>query len=122
MAATACAEPAAFVGITLPKVCNASRRSSFGDVAVVAFLVVQCLDGAFTYVGVSAYGLGVEGNPIVAGLMAQLGHGAGLLSAKLTASFLGICLHLRQVHVAVAVLTGFYLTAAIAPWSLILFF
>ena len=34
-----------------------SPRCRFGDVAVLSFLVVQCLDGAFTYLGVSFWGL-----------------------------------------------------------------
>jgi hypothetical protein len=71
---------------------------------------------------VSVFGLGLEANPIVAGLMTHLGHGAGLLSAKMMAAFLGILLHCGQVHVAVAALTGFYAAAAIAPWTMILFF
>jgi hypothetical protein len=54
--------------------------------------------------------------------MTHLGHGPGLLSAKMMAAFLGICLHVREVHLAVAVLTGFYAAAALAPWTLILFF
>jgi hypothetical protein len=88
----------------------------------VAFLLVQCFDGVFTYVGVSAFGLGIEANPLVAGLMTHLGLGAGLLSAKMTAAVLGILLHCRQVHLVVAVLTGFYAAAAIGPWAMILFF
>jgi hypothetical protein len=110
------------VGISLPKVRKAPQSSLFGDLVLVAFLLVQCFDGVFTYVGVSAFGLGIEANPVVAGLMAHLGLGAGLLSAKITAGFLGILLHYRQVHLAVAVLTGFYAAAAIAPWTMILFF
>ena len=89
---------------------------------LVAFLLVQCFDGVFTYVGVTAFGLGIEANPVVAGLMAQFGHAGGLLGAKVMAAVLGICLHLRKVHLAVAMLTGFYAAAAIAPWTLILFF
>jgi uncharacterized membrane protein len=122
MSSAAWATPASSVGISLPKVGKRPRPSLFGDVVLVAFLLVQCFDGVFTYVGVSIFGLGIEANPIVAGLMAHLGHGLGLLSAKVTAAFLGICLHLRQVHLAVALLTGFYAAAALAPWTLILFF
>jgi hypothetical protein len=122
MSTASFATPASFVGISVPKVRNRSRRSLFGDVVLVAFLLVQCCDGVFTYVGVAAFGLGIEANPIVAGLMAHLGHGPGLLSAKVMAVFLGICLHLREVHLAVAMLTGFYAAAAVAPWALILFF
>jgi hypothetical protein len=122
MAATAYAAQATFVGISLPKVRNTAQPSLFGDIVLVAFLLVQCLDGVFTYVGVSTFGLDIEANPIVAGLMTHLGHGPGLLSAKMMAGFLGICLHFREVHLAVAVLTGFYAAAALAPWTLILFF
>lgn len=96
--------------------------SVFGKVALAIFLLMQCLDGLLTYVGVSAFGIAIEGNPIVAALMTELGHGAGLVSAKVVASALGVCLHLHQIHSVVALLAGFYLTAAVAPWTLILFF
>lgn len=86
------------------------------------FLLMQLLDGVFTYVGVSAFGIGIEGNPIVAALMMHMGHGLGLLSAKVAAAVLGVCLHLHEIHSVVALLAGFYLTAAVAPWTLILFF
>lgn len=122
MSTTAYAADPSIVGISLPKVRNAPPSSLFGDVVLVAFLLVQCFDGVFTYVGVSVFGLGIEANPVVAGLMTHLGHGAGLLSAKMMAALLGILLHCRQVHVAVAVLTGFYAAAAVAPWAMILFF
>ena len=122
MANTAYALHQSFVGISLPKVRKAAQPSRFGDIVLVAFLLVQCFDGVFTYVGVASFGPGIEANPVVAGLMAYLGYGPGLLSAKMMAAFLGICLHFRQVHLAVAVLTGFYAAAAIAPWTLILFF
>ena len=122
MAATAYAAQASFVGISLPKVRNTTQQTLFGDLVIVAFLLVQCLDGVFTYVGVSAFGLAIEANPVVSGLMTHLGHGPGLLSAKMVAAFLGICLHFREVHLAVAMLTGFYAAAALAPWTLILFF
>jgi hypothetical protein len=121
MAATASAAQASLVGIQLPKVRNTAQGSLFGDLVLVAFLLVQCFDGVFTYVGVSAFGLAIEGNPIVAGLMTHLGHGPGLLSAKMVAVFLGICLHVREVHLAIAILTGFYAAAALAPWTVILF-
>jgi hypothetical protein len=121
MAAMALADPAALFGTGLPKVRNTVQRSPFGDFALIAFLLAQCFDGVFTYVGVVAFGIGIEANPVVAGLMSHLGHGPGLLSAKTMAALLGICLHLRQVHGAVAVLTGFYVAAAIAPWALLLF-
>jgi len=97
-------------------------RIRFGDVVVVAFLVAQCLDGIFTYVGVTTFGNGIEANPLIAALMIHLGHGIALLVAKAIAAGLGIALHLRGVHAAVAVLVVFYVATAVLPWIAILFF
>ena len=123
MAARAGAVEATYCGPFLPKVWKAPlSRSYFGDLALVAFLLVQGLDGFYTYLGVATYGLHIEANPIVSTLMAYFGEAAGLVGAKALASVLGICLYFCEVHAVVALLTGFYLTAAIAPWTLILFF
>ena len=93
----------------------------FGDLAVIAFLLAQVSDGVLTYIGVSTYGLSVEGNPLIAWLMASLGEGPGLATAKVTAGGFGIALHMAGVHKAVALLAGFYLVVAIAPWVTILY-
>ena len=99
-----------------------SGRPSFvGDLVVVVFLLAQCFDGVFTYVGVVTFGLGIEANPLIATLMNTFGHGVALTGAKMIAATLGICLHLRQIHGAVAVLAGFYIVVAIVPWVMILF-
>ena len=98
------------------------RRSLFGDVVLVVFLLAQCFDGVFTYVGVMSFGIGIEANPIISTLMVHLGHGTALMSAKIVAAVLGIGLHLRQVHSAVALLAVFYIAAAILPWTVLLFF
>ena len=97
------------------------RRSLFGDAVVIVFLLAQCFDGVFTYVGVLTYGLSIEANPLIATLMDTFGHGVALTGAKMVAAALGICLHLRQIHSAVAVLAGFYVVVAIVPWIMILF-
>jgi hypothetical protein len=97
------------------------NRQWFGDIALVVFLLAQALDGVLTYIGVSTHGLGMEGNPLIAWLMAQMGEGAGLATAKLTAGAFGIALHLSAVHRAVALLAAFYFVVAIAPWTMILF-
>jgi uncharacterized membrane protein len=127
MADTAYADPAVFLAPArrpwTPAVTRAPiiQRSLFGDIVLVVFLLAQCFDGVFTYVGVMVYGAGIEANPLIAGLMDAMGHGPGLAIAKLAAAALGIALHLRHVHSAVMVLAGFYLVAAIIPWSVILF-
>ena len=123
MSAQAYAHLAPFVGTAVPTHWNpAFQRSAFGDVALVLFLLAQCFDGVFTYVGVISFGVAVEANPILAALMTTFGHGPALAGAKVVASVLGICLHVREVHGAVALLTGFYVAVAIVPWTAILFF
>ncbi len=91
--------------------------SRFGNAIVVAFLIVQCLDGVFTYLGVTIWGPGIEANPIVSSAVGLVGLGAGLATAKLLAVGLGIVLHLRRVHNLVALLTAIYICAAIIPWT-----
>ena len=98
-----------------------SNSRLFGDVAVIVFLLAQASDGVLTYIGVSLYGYGIEGNPVIAWLMTQMGHGPALATAKLTAGGFGIALHLSAVHKAVAALAGFYVVVAIIPWVAILF-
>ena len=101
---------------------GATKRSLFGDVALLLFLVAQMLDGVLTYVGVSVYGPHMEGNPLIGWMMANMGHGPALATAKVTAGFFGIALHLSAVHKAVAMLTAFYLAVAVLPWLAVLFY
>jgi hypothetical protein len=123
MSATGYAEPGTFFGTSVPTVWSLQpRRVLFGDVVVVAFLLTQCFDGIFTYIGVTTFGPGIEANPLIGALMLHLGHGPALLTAKAMSASLGIALHLRRIHGAVALLAGFYLSAAILPWIAILFF
>jgi hypothetical protein len=99
-----------------------TSRNTFGDVALIAFLLAQASDGVLTYVGVSIYGLRVEGNPVIGWLMSAMGQGPALATAKLTAGFFGVALHLSSVHRAVALLAGFYIAVAVLPWLAILFY
>lgn len=120
---TGYANPETIWGTALPKVWKPSRTGSpsrFGDVVLVLFLLAQGLDGVFTYIGVLTFGIGIEANPLIAGLIGHFGEGVGLLVAKSVAAGLGIALHIRHVHAAVALLAAFYIAVAIAPWSAIL--
>ena len=98
-----------------------TRRYLFGNIALAAFLLAQVLDGVLTYVGVNTYGPHIEGNPLIAWMMANLGDALGLAAAKVTAGGFGVVLHLSGVHMAVALLTAFYFAVAIVPWVAILF-
>jgi nitrate reductase gamma subunit len=97
-------------------------RSRFGDIIIIVFLLAQCLDGVFTYIGVLTYGTAIEANPLMTALMSVVGHAPALAGSKTVAAGLGICLHVRQVHGAVALLALFYVIVAIVPWMTILFF
>jgi uncharacterized membrane protein len=99
-----------------------TRRDRFGDIALIAFLIAQASDGVLTYVGVTSYGLHMEANPIIGWLMASIGQGAALASAKVAAGLFGIALHLSSVHRAVAALALLYLAVAVLPWLAILFY
>jgi hypothetical protein len=92
-------------------------KSLFGDLTVVGFLLVQCLDGVFTYLGVSIWGPAIEANPLISSAMAGAGIAVGIGGAKMIAVAFGIMLHLRRIHALVALLTALYFTAAILPWT-----
>lgn len=98
------------------------RTAWFGNVVVIAFLLAQACDGVLTYVGVSVYGLHMEGNPILGWMMAAMGQGPALAAAKGVAGVFGIALHLGSVHRVVAALAAFYVAVAVVPWIAILFF
>src|SRR5262245_63417446 len=95
------------------------RPSRAGDLIVVGFVLVQCLDGVFTYLGITLWGVGVEGNPLVSAFVSTAGLGAGLAGAKLIAVAFGILLHLKHAHHLVAFLTAVYVAVAILPWTAI---
>jgi len=90
-----------------------------GDVAVVGFLLVQVLDGMFTYLGVTIWGLHIEANPLISSAVEYAGLGRAVVGAKLAAILFGILLHVRRVHSLVALLTAFYLVVAILPWAVL---
>lgn len=92
-------------------------RSAFGDLAVIGFLLVQVLDGVFTYLGVRIWGPTIEANPVISSAMALAGLAGGLAGTKAIAMAFGIVLHLRRVHNLVAALTLVYLGVAILPWT-----
>jgi Domain of unknown function (DUF5658) len=92
-------------------------RSRFGDLVVVIFMVMQCLDGIFTYMGVRIWGPAIEANPLVSSAMSTAGVAAGLGGAKMMAIGFGMVLHLRRVHNVVALLTAIYFAVAILPWA-----
>ena len=98
-----------------------TKSGLFGNLAVLGFLFVQCLDGIYTYLGVSIWGASIEANPLIRTAVELGGLGLGLGGIKMLAVALGILLHLRRIHIPVALLTAIYLVAAIVPWTYLFF-
>ena len=114
--------PASFSGTAVPKLWNFSvRRSLFGDVVLLVFLLAQCLDGVFTYVGVKTYGIGIEANPLISVDDGLRRAWRGADGRQTIAGCSASAFTLGQVHGAVALLALFYLAVAVFPWMTILF-
>ena len=96
-----------------------SPHGVFGDLAMLVFVVVQGMDGALTYLGLHIWGMSIEANPLVSSAVSMAGVGGGLAAAKLFAVGLGIVLHLRRIHLIVALLSAFYIAVAILPWTVL---
>jgi hypothetical protein len=92
-------------------------KSRFGDFVVVGFVLMQCLDAVFTYLGVTIWGPAIEANPLISSAMGAAGVVAGLGAAKAVAIGFGCLLHLHRVHNLVALLTAIYFAVAILPWT-----
>lgn len=93
-----------------------SRRLSRDELIWLAFVVIQALDGALSYVGVLQHGPAIEGNPLVAWYLVALGPAAGFAAAKLFAVTCGAVLYLTGRYAWVAILTLVYLVVAVVPW------
>jgi len=100
--------------ITLP----GSETRAFSALAL--FAAVQLADGALTLAGVARFGPGAESNPILFVSMMTLGAGTALSIAKLLAILLATVLHAARLHTALALLTIFYVFAAVLPWTWLL--
>jgi hypothetical protein len=98
-----------------------SADDRFGNLAVIGFLLVQYMDGVFTYLGFSIWGVNIEANPLIRTAVGVVGPGTGLALAKLVAIGFGMLLHLRRVHRVVAILTAIYVILSIVPWTTLLF-
>jgi uncharacterized membrane protein len=95
-------------------------EEAFGNCIIVVFLVAQVLDGTFTYLGVSSYGIS-EGNPLIAHFIERHGAGPSLTAAKMLAVICSMALHLVGMHRTLAALTLLYLMLAVLPWTYLLF-
>jgi hypothetical protein len=97
-------------------------RTRHGDVAFVLFVLMQLLDGIFTYVGIAAFGPGIEANPLLAWYVAVYGATTALVGAKLMALGCGAILYATAMHRTMGALVVVYVVGALAPWVRILWF
>jgi hypothetical protein len=91
-----------------------------GLVVFAAFVAVQALDGALTYIGVAAHGTELEANPLVRWYMSAIGPGAAMVTVKAFAVGCAVPLHVYALHGTLVGLTLLYLAGAIVPWTVTL--
>jgi hypothetical protein len=97
-----------------------TRTVRWAMAAWLAFVCVQVLDGAMSYVGVQTHGHWIEGNPIVAWYAGALGPAVAFTAVKLFAVACGTILYLTARHHWVVLLTAGYVVFAIVPWIRVL--
>ena len=97
-----------------------SRRLTRAELVWLAFVAVQVLDGAMSYIGVRAFGSWIEANPLVAWYASIFGPAVAFTAVKLFAIGCGTMLYLMARHRTVAALTLFYLAFAVVPWAHVL--
>ena len=83
---------------------------------LIAFVFAQLCDGVLTYIGVHAFGLDIEANPIVWWYIDTLGAGAALVAAKSLAIGCAVLLYRFALYRTIAALTAMYLALAVHPW------
>ena len=95
-------------------------RVSSAQLIWMAFVAVQVLDGAMSYIGVELHGPAIEANPVVGWYLTALGPAIGFTVAKLYALGCGAVLYVTARHYWVAALTILYLLLAVGPWMHVL--
>lgn len=96
------------------------RHANQAPIVLAVFILTQVLDGALTYWGVTKFGLAVESNAYLLGLMEAVGAGPALIGAKMLAVACGFILFSTTSFRVLAVATGWCLGFAVVPW-LVLF-
>lgn len=104
-----------------------SHQSFDSDIILLAMLLisVQVIDGFFTGIGVHLHGIAAEGNPILRSLMHSVGPVPTLIASKTATIGMTIFLAIMTKEIpwlkaALKWTLGFYLFAAVIPWSMII--
>ena len=93
----------------------ADRRQA--PIVLCLFFLIQLLDGALTYWGVTRFGIHLEMNALLSGWMHEIGPGATLLAAKCLACVCGWILYYAKYHRSLAAVAGLCLGVAVIPWT-----
>ena len=91
-------------------------KDSLAEAIWIAFVVVQVLDGAMTFIGMDRFGVHIEANPLLVVYAQALGPALALAAAKLFAIGCGAALYLTAHHRTLAALAVMYIVGAIGPW------
>lgn len=89
---------------------------------LVCYIVLQVMDGIFTYIAIGAYGYQLEGNPLVRWLMQATNLELGLLCAKIFGIMLGVILYAHHARWALVVVNLVYAVFMVIPWMIALSF
>lgn len=93
----------------------ADRRQA--PVVLGLFFLIQLLDGALTYWGVTNFGIHLEMNALLSGWMHEVGPAPTLLVAKCVACVCGVILYCANYHRSLAAVAGLCLGIAVIPWA-----
>jgi hypothetical protein len=101
-----------------------SKRTHIQLIAAI-LVTLQILDGLLTYAGMYTFGIAAEGNPLLRGLMNNVGVLPAIAIIKLLciATVLALCAQAQRISwlpVALTCVAGIYTVAAIIPWSWLL--
>jgi hypothetical protein len=110
--------PAPGMGVVWRK--RLPRSQTRGIAALALFVAVEIADACSTAAGVSQFGAGIEGNPLLLFFMSTYGLTASLVGWKAIAIAAGGLLHLQSRYLALAALTVAHVFAAILPWAWLL--
>jgi hypothetical protein len=91
-------------------------KDSLAEAIWIAFVVVQALDGAMTFIGMDRFGVWIEANPLLMWYVQAFGPALALAAAKLFAIGCGAALYLTAHHKTLAALALMYVVGAIGPW------
>lgn len=106
----------------------ATEKDNITGIVLLSGLLatLQVLDGVFTSIGISRFGLQIEGNPILRYLMAEFGANPTLFALKAFAILIVVALgvisrEVKWVRGAIAAVSLVYVFAAVLPWVYILY-